>query len=145
VIGSEISKSMGAEGIWEKGAAAGSDAWLARFFLFSILGAGLASSLFGLSPESIALLPCPIHSISGVECPGCGMTRACIALCRGDISHAVQYNPLSIGLVLLAAGFALAADRMRRNWARLTPGIRQITKWTALIAVLVFWVCRNLP
>ena len=144
MIRSEISESRGTRGIWETGAVSGSDVLLARLFLVSVLGAGFISYLFGLSPESLALFPCPIHLICGVQCPGCGMTRACIALARGDISQALRHNPLSLGLVLFAAGYALAPATVRRNWQRLTPAVRATAKWTAFATVLVFWISRIL-
>lgn len=144
MIRSEISESAASAGICYEDAAARSDVLLARIFLACVLGAGLVSCLFGLAPESMALLPCPLHLVTGLECPGCGMTRACIALCRGALVDALHYNPISIFLFLLAAAFALAPGRTRRNWVRLAPGTRRITKWAALAAVLVFWICRNL-
>ena len=37
---------------------------------------------------------CPIRFVTGVSCPGCGMTRAYLALFRGDISGAFGFHPL---------------------------------------------------
>lgn len=37
---------------------------------------------------------CPIRRFFGVPCPGCGMGRAYLALCRGDIHAAFAYHPL---------------------------------------------------
>ena len=64
------------------------------------------------------------------------MTRACIALARGDWNQALHYNPLSMGLVLFAGAYALAPGSLRQKWARLTPGIRRTTKWAVLASVL---------
>ena len=86
---------------------AGAESWLSRLFLLAVACAGLLTYILGLKPEDLALLPCPIHYVTGIECPGCGITRACIALARGDIGHALNSNPFSLGLVLLAGGFAL--------------------------------------
>lgn len=122
----------------------GSEVWLARIFLLAILGAGFAAHLFGIAPGKLAILPCPVHFITGVECPGCGMTRACIALAGGDIRQALHYNPLSLGLVLLAGVFALFPSRIRLFWLRLPPGIRACATWTMLAFVLFFWVYRVL-
>lgn len=37
---------------------------------------------------------CIIHNITGLPCPGCGMTRAYLALLRGDLAGAFYYHPL---------------------------------------------------
>lgn len=37
---------------------------------------------------------CPIRFLSGIPCPGCGMTRACIAALRFDLVKALYYHPL---------------------------------------------------
>ncbi|SDB41207.1 Protein of unknown function [Pseudobutyrivibrio sp. YE44] len=37
---------------------------------------------------------CPIKYATGISCAGCGMTRAWIALIRGDITGAFHYHPL---------------------------------------------------
>ena len=123
----------------------GSDVLLARFFLVAVLGAGLISLLFGPSPESMALCPCPFHSITGLKCPGCGMTRACIALARGDIHGALHYNPFSLGLLLFAGAFALFPDRIRRFWRSLTFRARTVCTGSMLALIFGFWVYRILP
>ena len=46
---------------------------------------------------------CPIKFLSGVPCPGCGMTRAVGALLRFDIKSAVHYHPLVLILPLFGA------------------------------------------
>ena len=46
---------------------------------------------------------CPIRYVTGIPCPGCGMTRACLALLLGDpgggglpdrVRYAMQFHPL---------------------------------------------------
>jgi hypothetical protein len=120
----------------------GSDAWLARIFLLAVIAAGLVSLFSGAAPETLAFWPCPFHAITKMECPGCGMTRACIALARGDIGHALNYNPLSPGLILFAAGFAIAPQHMRRRWQSLSRNRRSVFAWSMLGLVLGFWAYR---
>ncbi|WP_442911563.1 DUF2752 domain-containing protein [Lachnospira sp.] len=43
---------------------------------------------------SITRIGCPIKFITGISCPGCGMTRAWIYLLHGDIHLAFYYHPL---------------------------------------------------
>ena len=37
---------------------------------------------------------CPVHAITGLDCPGCGITRMLAALFHGNIYQAFRYNPL---------------------------------------------------
>ena len=41
-------------------------------------------------------IPCPFHAITGLQCPGCGVTRMCLALLRLDVSGAWSANPVLI-------------------------------------------------
>ncbi len=43
---------------------------------------------------SLTGVGCPIKYVTGVSCPGCGMTRAWKSLLRLDFAKAAQYHPL---------------------------------------------------
>jgi Protein of unknown function (DUF2752) len=47
---------------------------------------------------------CPTALVLGIPCPGCGLTRATLALLRGDLRAAVGFHPLAPVLVPLLAG-----------------------------------------
>lgn len=57
---------------------------------------------------------CPIKFVTGVSCPGCGMTRAWLSALGGRLDLALAYHPLFWVLPLV---FLLAAlrDRMPRR------------------------------
>lgn len=40
------------------------------------------------------MIPCVFNKFTGLECPGCGNTRAVIALARLDFKKAFFYNPI---------------------------------------------------
>lgn len=46
-------------------------------------------------------IACPIRAVFGIRCPGCGMTHALVALLRGDVRRAMQFNPFVLVLVPL--------------------------------------------
>jgi hypothetical protein len=52
--------------------------------------------------DSIHYLPsvsfCPFHLITGIACPGCGMTRAFLTLGQLKLEEAVALNPFSLPL-----------------------------------------------
>lgn len=41
-------------------------------------------------------IPCIFYRITGLKCPGCGMTHAMIELWKGDYLEALRYNALSL-------------------------------------------------
>jgi hypothetical protein len=46
------------------------------------------------------LSPCFFKSNLGIECPGCGMQRAFIALLKGDLYQSLCYQPALIPFII---------------------------------------------
>jgi hypothetical protein len=56
----------------------------------------------------MAALPtprCTFHTLTGLPCPTCGMTRATQALLRGDFVAALAWNPLCLPAFLVTIVF----------------------------------------
>lgn len=66
--------------------------------LFCTFISGIAFYLFKINLIDLSL--CLFHSITGLPCPFCGMTRAFLAIGQLNFSKAFYFHPLS--LVLLA-------------------------------------------
>ena len=63
------------------------------------LGAGLALFLAMCLYSKVKSTPiCLLKRIFGISCPGCGMTRAFLAILQMDFRQAISYNILSIPL-----------------------------------------------
>ena len=52
-------------------------------------------------------IPCLFRAVTGLQCPGCGMTRALTALVHGNPAEAMDYNALSLTLIPLIGIFLL--------------------------------------
>jgi len=76
-------------------------------------------------------LACPLRSLTGIPCPLCGMTRACVAAMHGHLGASLAFNPAGV-LVVVAAVVAV----LRPQWlSRL-----RIPMWTAALALGALWV-----
>lgn len=99
-------------------------------------------------PSGIPWFPgCLFHRLTGLDCPGCGMTRATHAVLHGRLAEAFRFNPL--GMILVPALLAWLGIRLP-GWLRgepARPGGAAISRaaWCVLAAILVFWVLRNIP
>lgn len=65
---------------------------------------------------------CPIYYTFGIPCPGCGMTRALVALLQGNISLSWQYAPMLILSLLWLLTWPLFKDKQKWIiiWAAMT-------------------------
>ncbi|MBA3664560.1 MAG: DUF2752 domain-containing protein [Bacteroidetes bacterium] len=64
------------------------------------------------------LLTCSIKNLTGIECPGCGMQRAFLALIKGDILSSLNFNPSLIPFLLTVLYVALHLGFSFKNGAR---------------------------
>lgn len=88
-------------------------------------------------------IPCPFYRLTGWQCPGCGVTRLCVALLRGDRAAAWAANPALcvLGPVILG----LLAVRVVGYGKGAPPAGWERKSWLVLAALLLmFGVWRNL-
>lgn len=86
---------------------------------------------------------CPFALVTGIACPGCGMTRAAGNLIRGDLSLALAYHPLVI-LVMVQALAGWAWLILRRS-DRVKPVSTRITNAVLIgsgVSLIVVWLLR---
>jgi hypothetical protein len=108
--------------------------------------AGAAAYVAFRDPATQAgFVPCPLHRMTGLWCPACGLTRGVHALLTGHPLAAIGEN-LFTPLVVLAAVAGWAAWLLRRwNLAAWRPALGHRGQ-TALAAVLVVYgLARNVP
>ena len=113
----------------------------------ALLGISLALVIaLAIYPRLGALLPeCPVHKYLGILCPGCGGTRALIALLHGRIHDALGLNAVFVLLLPFAIWFGAesygrAVRPVHFEWPRV-PGALAYGLGAVAIA---FAVVRNM-
>jgi len=110
----------------------------------AVLGSGAV--LFFFNPSTHGFYPvCLFHELTGLNCPGCGGTRAAYQLLHGHFLAALRDNALFILTLagLVAHGAWFAARKIRRQ--PVTLAVPPKVLWAYLVFAIAFSVLRNLP
>jgi hypothetical protein len=115
---------------------------------FSIVAVAGSLLYFFFDPTFSDLFPkCIFHSITQLDCPGCGSQRAFHALLHGNIRQAADFNLMAVlflPLLIYSAIVAVANTFFHQQWRQ---GIFYSTVFVkiVLLIVLLFWLLRNIP
>ena len=118
----------------------------AAAILLTAAGLGIAAVVYFFNPATHRFYPvCQFHRLTGLNCPGCGMTRAFYALLHGKFSAALRDNALlvlALGLLAIRCSwFGWNKFCQRANGEFFPVGFL----WPLLALALVFAALRNLP
>ncbi len=83
-------------------------------------------------------IPCVFHEVTGLYCPGCGMTRAALSAFELDFEQALRFNVLPAVLIPLGIAYAWANRKKRKRASYVLIG-------AMLALTLLFGVLRNIP
>ncbi|HKR65370.1 MAG TPA: DUF2752 domain-containing protein [Thermoanaerobaculia bacterium] len=112
-----------------------------RIVSASIVAIAGAWVLYHYPPATSTFYPhCAFHDWTGLDCPGCGTTRALHELLHGRIGNAFRLNAMLFPLMLTGA-FA-APDFLRGR----TPAfiMKPWFGWGSFAVITAWWIGRNL-
>lgn len=88
-------------------------------------------------------VPCMFYRVTGYLCPGCGITRMCLAMLRFDFVTAFRNNPFCFVLSFPFGGYFIYYLYMsikEREYKIIPKSIIYLL----LVITIVFWITRNL-
>ncbi|MCS6885781.1 MAG: DUF2752 domain-containing protein [Acidobacteriota bacterium] len=121
----------------------------AHHSILVLIGGVLVISIVWTPPDEPNFTLCGFKNLTGLPCPGCGLTRSFCAIGKGDIYKAMHFNALGPALYLLAAYFWIAALlRLLNRPLLLEKGKALIySKYflpLLITSMLAFWIIRIL-
>jgi len=102
--------------------------------------AALGASLL-FSPEHIEDGPviCPFRRLTGLPCPGCGLTRSWVYLAHGWWRESFLAHPFGPLLAAVVLVLGVAVIRARARGAS-PPSLERLVKNPVAVVVLVAWL-----
>jgi hypothetical protein len=110
----------------------------------SLVAAGAAAALgaaFWISPDHVEDGPviCPFRRLTGLPCPGCGLTRSWVYLAHGWWRESLAAHPFGIVAVVAAAALVVAVvvALVRRTPP---PDLDALVRRPWVLAVVAAWL-----
>lgn len=99
--------------------------------------AGAAFALYFLFGRLFLYSLCPMVMLTGLPCPGCGMTRAVCSILKGNFAAAWELHPFSYAFLVLALVFVIRRYILQKE-------IKSLAKYLAAVFVgmIVFYIYR---
>lgn len=115
--------------------------------VFAGLSAMFLLSMVWRPADESAVILCPFRSLTGLLCPGCGMTRAFCALGHGELLRAIHFNALSPLLYLSFIIIWVGAGATLLNLTVVRDAVMRLRPSSSfsggiLVLVFVWWVAR---
>lgn len=81
-------------------------------------------------------IPCLFHEITGLYCPGCGMTRAIISIIELNFYQALRFNMLIFIVIPFVIIYFILKDKKK---------IPNCIWYVLLCCVIIYGILRNIP
>jgi hypothetical protein len=101
----------------------------------------------GLMAGGLKGWPCPLLSVTGCPCPGCGLSRASLALLRGDWRLSLTlhaFAPILLAALALLGFSCLLPSQLHEKFGDTIEKLERRTGSTAILlgGLLIYWLVR---
>lgn len=115
-----------------------------HILLLSILIVVLVAVFYFLALKGLGI-PCLFRKLTGLQCPGCGNSRAAVALLQLDFPRALRYNLLfPLEFFYLAWVFLYSCRQYLKSGRFSYQPPCLAVDITVLCLLLLWWIIRNL-
>jgi uncharacterized protein YjeT (DUF2065 family) len=92
---------------------------------------------------------CAFFRLTGVPCPGCGLTRACMLFLEGKVQAAVKFHafaPIFIALIAMMITCTLLPKTVTESFVNRAEALERRTGITIIIlgGLILYWLARLL-
>jgi hypothetical protein len=117
-----------------------------RFGLVLTGALALNVALFSLN---LPAWQCPFFRLTGVPCPGCGLTRACMLLLRGQVQASMKFHAFAPVFLVLIAVLVMGTLLPRSVTEPLIHKAETLERQTGLTIIILgglilYWLARLL-
>ena len=85
-------------------------------------------------------IQCPIHFVTGLYCPGCGLTRMLFAIIKLDFYQAFRFNPLVFILLVIYIIYFIIKYIFKANIK-----IPNRVSYSLIVVLIIYGIIRNIP
>lgn len=115
-----------------------------RTVIITVLFASALLVYLGICAKWHIGIPCLFNKVTGLNCPGCGVTRGLLALLRLDFKSAAQFNIFIFPSIIYVSGvyFHSAYQYIKTGNHKVSFPVKYVDI-IYLILLIFWWVLRN--
>lgn len=116
---------------------------------FALVIAGTVGVQIALVSLSLPGWECPFFRVTGIPCPGCGLTRAVILLLKGDLQASLRFHAFAPIVLLSAVALVLVLLLPRSITQPAISKMEMLEQQTGLtviilVGLILYWLARLL-
>lgn len=117
--------------------------WWGPWLFWTLAVGAVGASMLIEAPARLGFTPCIFRNVTGLPCPGCGMTRGFVAMGHGRVAEAWGVNLLAPAFFALCCAYVvwlpLSTLWPAVRWRRPSDGVRRAFLAVVLVLIAASW------